>query len=240
MIYFFATVRDRRFCDVPREMPLSLFVVLMAVIFAGCATVENVDEICYESSSPRPELDGTYHKVKKGETLWRIAEEYKVPIEKIVAMNSIPDVARLEENQLVFVPGVTRTVNIPLNGEIAERGFIWPLDGKVARYFRSRTREGLNKGIDIEVKDDPVVRAARSGRVVFADYLSGYGPTVMLEHADGYCTVYSFDSDFLVKLNETIPQGAEIGKIKGANGHSYLHFEVRRNTVEDNPLYYLP
>jgi murein DD-endopeptidase MepM/ murein hydrolase activator NlpD len=199
-----------------------------------------VDEICYDDIRIKPEINGVYHKVKKGETLFQIAELYKVPIEKIVDMNSIPDVARLEDNQLVFIPGANRAVSILQNEGSTEKGFIWPLDGKVVRYFRSRDGEGINKGIDIESKDASVVKAARSGRVVFADYLSGYGPTVILDHSDGYYTVYSFNSDFLVKLNEKVPQGAEIGKIKSANDRAYLHFEIRRNAVEDNPLYYLP
>lgn len=209
---------------------------------AGCMSVETLPPDGTRGTKPPagPELKGVYHKVKKGETLWRIAQTYNVPIKNIIEANSIPDVARVENDQLVFIPGADRAMSVPLDGKKEQNDFIWPVEGKVMRYFRSRTSTGTNKGIDISVGDNPTVRAARGGRVVFADYLSGYGPTVILDHSDGYFTVYSFNSDPLVKLDDTVPQGREMTRINPAKERAFLHFEIRRNSIEDNPLYYLP
>ena len=56
---------------------------------------------------------GIYHKVQKGETFWRIAKAYQVDIDDIVRSNNIPNVARIEENQLIFIPRAERVVPIP-------------------------------------------------------------------------------------------------------------------------------
>ena len=98
----------------------------------------------------------------------------------------------------------------------------------------------INKGIDIQANGSDTVCAARAGRVVFADHLNGYGLTAIIDHSDGYYTVYSQNEKLNVKLNDIIPQGQPIAQL-GKNGElASLHFEIRKNATADNPLYYLP
>ena len=67
-----------------------------------------------------------------------------------------------------------------------------------------------------------------------------YGNTVILDHLDGYFTVYSNNARILVNLGDVVLKGKEIAQIGRRNDLAALHFEIRRNSIEDNPLYYLP
>ena len=79
-----------------------LIVLLLCVV--GCTTQPPT------SIYPVPDVTevykkGVYHKVKRGETIWRIAKTYDVVIDDIIRSNRIPDIAQVEENQLIFIPG---------------------------------------------------------------------------------------------------------------------------------------
>jgi murein DD-endopeptidase MepM/ murein hydrolase activator NlpD len=86
------------------------------------------------------------------------------------------------------------------------------------------------------------VRAARAGRVLYSDRLRGYGNLLILEHDGGYATVYAHNRENRAVVGAVVRQGdviagcGESGKTRGAN----LHFEVRKDNVARNPLYYLP
>ena len=109
------------------------------------------------------------------------------------------------------------------------------------KYFHQRQKNGgIHKGISIQAQAGDTVRAARTGRVVFADYLSGYGQTVILDHLDGLYSVYARNSKLLVKLDELVLKNSGVAEIGASDHLVYLHFEIRKNSVEDNPLYYLP
>jgi len=84
------------------------------------------------------------------------------------------------------------------------------------------------------------VRAARSGKVVLADYLTGYGQVVIVDHQDGFMTVYARTTNRTVKLNDHISKGDKLAEIADAAGKSFLYFEVRKDGIADDPLYYLP
>ena len=92
----------------------------------------------------------------------------------------------------------------------------------------------------ILVKEGDMVKAARTGRVVFADYLSGYGYTVILDHSDGLYSVYAKNSKLLVKLGESVLRSKDIARVGRSGSLAYLHFQIRKKSIEDNPLYYLP
>ena len=225
---------------------LASSVVVIAVVVSGCATVKTKKDYIVGGFHPQgaywPEKgrQGVYHKVKKGETLWSIAKAYDVSMKDVIDSNRIPNVARVEENQLVFIPGAHASKEMIVNKESREGGFVWPVRGKLTSYFHERKGAYFNKGIDIQARDGDIVRAARRGQVVFADYLMGYGYTVILSHADEFFSVYARNGKLLVGLNDPVHQGQEIARVGQGENPSYMHFEIRKRSLEDNPLYYLP
>ena len=142
---------------------------------------------------------------------------------------------------IIFIPGATEVKKIILhNSDINKDEFAWPLRGKILAFFNEAKGSHVNRGIDIQANGAEIVKAAREGSVVFADYLNGYGQTVVLDHLDGYCSVYSLNTKLLVKLGDHVYKGDPIGQIGENQRMAFLHFEVRKNRDADNPLYYLP
>ena len=205
----------------------------------GCVALRTQEEISVKKTS-QSAGQGIYHKVKKGETLWRIAKTYDVAVNDIIKVNNMPKEAKIESNQLVFIPGANAVEEVVLDADSAQNEFIWPIEGKVIKYFHEGYGDQVNKGIDIEAHVGDQVKAARTGRVVFADYLSGYGHTVILDHLDGFHSIYAMNSKLLVSLGELVLRSRAIAEVVHSSNLAYLHFEIRKKTLEDNPLYYLP
>ena len=217
---------------------IGLFVIC-SLMLSGCATLPLEQEV-FISDYPEPERSGVYHKVKSGETLWRIAKAYDSSIDDIVRSNKIPNVAKIEENQLIFVPGAYIEREIIVEPDENENEFVWPIEGKVIHFFHQRVGNKITQGIDIKARQGATVKAARKGKVVFSDYLSGYGHTVILDHRDGYYSVYGQNASLLVKLGQKVSKHQSIAKVGGASNIAYLHFQIRKHSIEDNPLFYLP
>lgn len=213
--------------------------LLFTVFISGCVTVREEKKYGFREF-PEPEKEGIYHKVKKGETLWRIARAYDVSMSDLVNINNIPRAAHVEENQLIFIPGRDAAREAGISKDNDQDEFIWPVGGKILRYFHERQGDSVNKGLDIAVQEGMKVKAARAGQVIFADYLTGQGYMVILEHPDGFYTIYAQNSKLFVKLGDQVSRGEEVSEVSGSGDLAYAHFEIRRNTVEDNPLYYLP
>ena len=184
---------------------------------------------------------GVTHKVRAGETIWRIAKTYHVSIKDIIRANNMPDVAHIEVGQLIFIPHAQTVKDIPAYKDDSNPNeFSWPLKGRVISYFGQETARGVNRGIDIKARDGDIVYASRKGKVVFADNLSGYAYTVVLDHYDGYFTVYSQNAALLVRLGDRIDKGIPIAEVGKNRSLAYLHFEIRENDKANNPLHYLP
>ena len=217
-----------------------MFLVSLA---GGCASVQNVEP-------PLPvSANGTYHKMQKGETLWRVAKSYGVEMDDIIKSNNIPDAAHVEENQLVLIPRPKQDQfpapppPAPVVSQEdfgAKEEFGWPLRGKILNYFGERTGAVTSRGVGISGQEGQTVFAARRGKVVFADYLAGYAYTVILDHADGFFSVYSHNEKLLVKLGDLVAKGQGIAQLGKQGKLAFLHFEIRKQGRADNPLYYLP
>jgi len=214
----------------------AIFFVSLAVMFSGCARIETLPS----EDITLPERKGVYHKVLTGQTIWKIAKAYNIPIEEIIQSNRIPNVAQVEENQLILIPGAESTIDIPSEKDLASNEFVWPLRGTILSYFGTQNNAKFNSGIDIASKEGENVTAARPGKIVFADYLNGYAYTVIIDHADGYFTVYAQNSMLLVKTGDQVFKNTPIAKVGRKGQLAFLHFEVRKNGDADNPLYYLP
>jgi murein DD-endopeptidase MepM/ murein hydrolase activator NlpD len=222
-----------------RDLIFNLLFIFLILNLCGCATQQ------YMPATPEPfRTGGIYHKVLPGETLWRISQDYNIDLDVLVNVNRIPNAAKIEKGQMIFIPGATSAKSVePEKTYSAEFNFIWPAQGKIIAYFGERFNDRLNKGLNIQMKGEAEILSSRSGRVSFAGFLKGYGRTLIIDHGDGFSTVYANNSQVLLKAKDFVSQGMVVARSqpdarKGAV--SYLHFEIRRGSKPQNPLYYLP
>ncbi len=121
----------------------------------------------------------------------------------------------------------------------------WPVKGKVIRSFGSETRaygtSVTNNGIDIAVAEGTSVKAADDGVVVFADRYSGQGNLVIIDHKNGFFTVYAYNSSISVAVGANVTKGQVIARSgsTGSASEPSLHFELRKDGKSINPMTYL-
>ena len=222
-----------------------LFFVSFLGLLTGCATTEYKPMPSMPSGTITsvPKKEGIYHKVQHGQTLWQIAQIYGVNIKDIIDSNNIPNGSALEVGQLLFIPGAKEAKDTlePSTVDNNKSQFIWPLKGKVVVYFDDPIGVGtLSHGIDIQAQAGDTVQATREGEVVLADYISGYGQTLMIDHKDGFITVYAHNARLLVKLGDHVLKGDVIAEVGQIGSRVVEHFEIRHGSQATNPLFYLP
>ncbi|HWC13662.1 MAG TPA: peptidoglycan DD-metalloendopeptidase family protein [Actinomycetota bacterium] len=120
-------------------------------------------------------------------------------------------------------------------------GYIWPLNGNVTSGYGYRWGR-QHTGIDIDGYSGQPIVASKDGRVVLAEYYSGYGQAVVVDHGGGYATLYAHLSRFGTSNGADIEQGEVVGYVgcTGSCTGDHLHFEVRVNGNPQDPMRYLP
>lgn len=134
---------------------------------------------------------------------------------------------------------------VPYTGDFAraEGRLDWPVRGEIVGRFgpEEHPRFGtktLNNGLDIRSEIGTPVRAVAKGRVDFTSEDFGtYGQLVILNHGDGYYTLYAHLSEILVRVGQEVESGATIGRVgdSGSLKGNVLHFEVRRGATALDP-----
>lgn len=197
-------------------------------------------------------ITGIAHKVNKGDTVYSIAKKYDVDPQAIVnyPFNSFSndETFQLAIGQIVFVPDGVKPAEVlsspvarirqstPDAGTVAGSGnFVWPSAGTITQRF-----VWYHKGLDIANRAAPDVLAADSGKVLLAGWPDsyGYGNRVIVDHGNGYKTLYAHLQKIYVLPGQGVNRGSAIGKM-GSTGRStgtHLHFEVILNGVHINPL----
>ncbi len=115
----------------------------------------------------------------------------------------------------------------------------WPVKGTLLSTFGSRTHPRYrtktnNLGIDIRVTETPPVYSVAPGKVVYADRFIGYGNMVIIDHDNGYYTLYANLATLNTSLGAEVKQGTIIGFAE-----DYLHFEIRKDGQPLNPIEWL-
>ena len=98
-----------------------------------------------------------------------------------------------------------------------------------------------HRGIDIARPSNFTIKAADNGTVTFVGWDGTYGNKIVINHNNGFQTVYAHLSSINVRVGQVVPAGSAIG-VMGSTGNStgvHLHFEVIRNGTNVNPLSYL-
>jgi murein DD-endopeptidase MepM/ murein hydrolase activator NlpD len=193
------------------------------------------------------------HTVAPGDSLYRIGLAYGVDYRELARVNDLGDPDRLEVGQTLLIPDASRALPVEVITPVARSDrrpralpsglrFLWPLEvGRVTSRFGPR-RDVHHDGIDISAPHGTPVRAAAAGRVLYSDRLRGYGNIVILDHGDGFATVYAHNTRNQVSAGERIGVGQVIASVgeTGQTSGPHLHFEVREDNVARDPLAYLP
>lgn len=198
--------------------------------------------------------NGIIHKVGKTESVESIAKAYGVEKEKILAANEILEKELQAGMEIVIVgakqalptfatPSPYRTPNIAVGpGEMpsisGDGKLLFPTIGKYTQYFRPG-----HYAVDIANNQSPEVVAAESGVIEKAQcgWNGGYGCHVIINHGDGFKTLYAHLRKIHVTVGEQVIRGVAIGQM-GNTGRVYgktgihLHMEVIVNGVKRNPL----
>jgi len=215
----------------------------LAALMAACGTM---------SSEPAPE---GYYRVERGDTLYSIARRHNRSVSELARWSNIPDSSQIEVGQLIRVkppagagisaakagsappvadkPAARTPVEPAAKPPATAVKLQWPADGRVTGSFAPPAE----KGIRIEVPAGGKVRAAAAGWAIHVGTLRGYGQLVIIKHNDDWLTVYGNLDKPLIKENDRVSAGQEIGTMTRA---SELHFEVRGGGKPVNPASYLP
>lgn len=200
-------------------------------------------------------VDGVLHTVKAGDTLSALASTYKVDAAQIVAYesNNLEDVSSpLIIGTDIVVPGgskpyITRQVTgmgltevpVPAGAAGGSGNFGWPASGSISQNYW-----GGHQALDIAGREGAPVKASDGGFVTIAGggWNGGYGNHVVIDHGNGFVTLYAHLNSIFVKAGETVSAGQQIGTV-GNTGNStgpHLHFEIRYQGYPRNPYNYLP
>ncbi|MFI2812170.1 MULTISPECIES: murein hydrolase activator EnvC [Microbulbifer] len=114
----------------------------------------------------------------------------------------------------------------------------WPAQGRRANAFGQRRNNGITwKGVTIRAGEGTPVRAIHRGRVVFSDYLRGQGMLVILDHGDGYMSLYAHNQSLTRSLGEWVERGETIARVGNSGGLEYsgVYFEIRHRGKPQDP-----
>jgi murein DD-endopeptidase MepM/ murein hydrolase activator NlpD len=142
--------------------------------------------------------------------------------------------------QKVLQPSITEVVlrGTKVVGEGSGQ-FAWPVSGaSMSSSFGARWGR-MHEGVDLVGSAD--IHASDEGVVSFAGQQNGYGNVIMIDHGNGYQTVYGHLSSIGVHVGQVVQQGESIG-VMGNTGRStgtHLHFEIRKDNTPRNPMTYL-
>lgn len=134
-----------------------------------------------------------------------------------------------------------------LPGKVPSLGsFLWPAAGKVVSYFGRQKHPTYDtfinkKGIEIQVQEGSPFQTVAAGQVVYADWLKGYGLVVIVDHGNGFYSLYAHASKLLVKENDKVEAGHTLGETgeTGLAQEDTLYFELRKGTTPIDPLKWL-
>jgi len=197
-----------------------------------------------------PPVTGVVHKVVSGETIYSIAKKYNTSAQNIVnfPFNNFTDLDTfgLVAGQTLYVPDGTieeqprvapRFIAHIQAGVRGSSNFIWPTSGMITQY-----PVWYHMALDIANPGAPAIIAADGGTVVYADCVRyDYGCHIIIDHGNGYQTLYAHLSSIQTSPGAVVSQGQQIG-VMGSTGRStgaHLHFEIRSGGQLLNPLNFL-
>lgn len=223
--------------EIARSFGLSNISTLIAV-----NDIANVRQLRSGQKIRIPSIDGLVYTVQSGDSLNSLSVKYHVALEDLLDVNDL-DSQILPVGMSLFIPGAKLSSDTLRNamGEL----FVYPLTGKwrFTSMFGPRADpftgvKSFHTGVDMAMPTGTPVRAAMSGKVATVGYTNIYGNYVIINHGNGYQTLYAHLSKTLVKTGVRVDQSTKIGLV-GSTGYStgpHLHFTVYKNGKLIDPM----
>jgi len=192
---------------------------------------------------------GIVHIIQLGQTLSDIARSYAVPLETLMDANDLTSSSTIFAGDRILIPGATTSFwnNAVALSKGVSTQFIWPLEGELVSEFGWRVHPVLgdrhhHDGIDLDVPEGTAVHATAAGEVYFYGEQPGYGNVLIIEHANGFYTLYGHLSDSFVFAGQYVEMGQAVARSgnTGISSGPHLHFELRNREYPIDPARYLP
>lgn len=130
-------------------------------------------------------------------------------------------------------------MQVPMDGLSSHKGkLVWPLRGPILHNYGAPLQRELHwKGMVISQPIGSQVKAIYSGKVVFADWLRGYGLMIAIDHGKGDMSFYGYNQTLLKKIGDTVQAGEPIALVGDSGGQEQpgLYFQIRRKGTPVDP-----
>lgn len=138
--------------------------------------------------------------------------------------------------------GKRAPVRVATAAPISVGGLGWPLSGALLAGYGGTMPDGRgSEGVLIGAPVGSPVRAVADGQVVYAEWMTGYGLLLIVDHGNGYMSLYAHNDALLKDAGDTVKRGDTVGSVgnSGGQGRPALYFELRRNGQPVNPNIWL-
>jgi septal ring factor EnvC (AmiA/AmiB activator) len=114
----------------------------------------------------------------------------------------------------------------------------WPVRGRLAQRFGSSRAEGTWDGVLINAIEGMEIKAVTRGKIVYAEWLRGYGLLTIIDHGQGYMTIYAFNQSLYKRMGDSVEAGDVIASVGQSGGRTQagLYFGIRNKGVPVDPL----
>ena len=188
----------------------------------------------------QPSGEARSHIVSPGDTIYSLANRYRVQQDELMRLNGISDPTTLSIGTVLIIPEPIRPRQQPITGSPS---FQWPLRGAITQRFGVHGRGIQSDGINIAARFDTPVLAAFGGEVAFiGTNLRTFGNMLLIKHDSGWVTAYAHLGSITVRDRQRVARGQQVGLV-GQSGRvdaPQLHFQIRHFRQPVNPLDYLP
>jgi len=133
---------------------------------------------------------------------------------------------------------VSRQQNKPF---ISRKGKLnWPVKGRLWKRFGSARKSGRYDGVVISASEGSSIRSISHGRVVYADWLRGYGLLIIVDHGADYLSLYAFNESLYKDVGDWVETGESIATVglSGGQTRAGLYFSIRKKGKPVNPIHW--
>jgi murein DD-endopeptidase MepM/ murein hydrolase activator NlpD len=225
-------------------------VIAAALVFSGCAT--SLKRAKFQA------LPGATHIVKKGDSLWDIAQRNQVSLDDLMEVNGIRDASSLRVGQILFIPDSDspspsgsprepRRVATPSKAPVPDDdgrtiALDWPVKNGVMFRSFDKNPARLYEGIALGAPPSTQVAAAASGEVLYVgDDGTHFGRVVIVKHDEPFVTIYAHLDQISVVKGQQVKKGDILGTVGTSGGAESprVYFQVRKNRMPVDPELYL-